>query len=304
MSEQLKYSFKKERMQFFRTLKFMGFILAIFGFAIANPLMYKFTGLMFNELNKSDKTPDTAMTATVTTTAELSDGNDVLDEILGGMGMDEMVSIYTHANTTYAFCLVSFTSYSLLIMMLVMMSPAGGEQKKRAMIVPQCCGLKTSCYLIPKFVIYPLAAFVLTFLGGLTAGGLCDVLYDVDRVSFDMMALGSLFIAIYVAFIVAIYLSLGICSSRAGLMVGAVFIGQMFLQSMLEAMGLSDYQPFSLVTVANQMYYEGYDLAEKTPSILVSIGLALVIGVLMFVLAVAVLNAKKIDNQEEEKPEF
>lgn len=300
MSDQLRYSFKKESAQFFRTFKFLGFILAIFGFAIANPPLYKMSGILFSQLNSNQQT--NTMTAAVTT--QLSNGDNTIGDMLGGMDINDMASIYSNANSTYALSLYSFSNYSLLVILLVMMSTAGGEQKKRAMIVPQCCGLKTGNYLIPKFVIYPLSAFALTFLGGLTAGGLCNALFDTGKVSFGMMMLGSLFISVYIAFIVTLFLSLGICTSRAGLMVGAVFLGQMFLQNMLEAMGLSDYQPFSLVTVTSQMFNEGYDLSEKTASILVAIGLAIVISVLMFVLAVAVLNAKKIDNQEEVKPEF
>ena len=300
MSAQMKYSFKKEGAYLFRTFKFLGLVLAIFGFAIANPLMYKVTGLLFKQLNANQPT------ATVQVEVDPSEGgsDSIMDGLLGGMGMGDMAEMYSRADTTLTMSLVSFSTYSLLIIMLVMMSTAGGELKKRAMIVPLCSGLKFKNYLVPKFVIYPLTVFAVTFLGGLTSGGLCNALFEEGRVGFGMIALGSLLMAIYAAFIIAIYLSLGLCTSRAGLMVGAVFLGQMFLRSTLEGMGLEDYQPFSLVTVVASMYYEGYDLSAKLTSILVSIGLAVVIGVLMFVLALGVLNAKKIDNQEEEKPAF
>ena len=119
-----------------------------------------------------------------------------------------------------------------------------------------------------------------------------------------MIAFGSLLIAIYLSFVVTVYLSLGICTSRPGIMAGSVFLGQLFLQTMLNGMGLSDYQPFTLLSAAGSMFFDGYDLSEKMPSILTAIGLSIVIGVLMFFLALGVLNAKKIDNQEEEKPAF
>ena len=300
MNAQMKYSFKKEGAYLFRTFKFLGLVLAIFGFAIANPLMYKVTGLLFKQLNANQPT------ATVQVEVDPAEGgsDSIMDGLLGGMGMGDMAEMYSRADSTLMLSLVSFSSYSLLIIMLVMMSTAGGELKRRTMIVPMCSGLKFKNYLAPKFVIYPLVVFAVTFLGGLTSGGLCNALFEEGRVGFGMIALGSLLMAIYAAFIIAIYLSLGLCTSRAGIMVGAVFLGQLFLQSTLEGMGLEDYQPFSLVTVVRNMYYEGYDLSAKLTSILVSIGLAVVIGVLMFVLALGVLNAKKIDNQEEEKPAF
>lgn len=299
MSSQLKYSFKKESAQFFRTFKFWGFVLAVFGFAIANPLMYKVTGMLFKQLNENGG----GFTMTVQTSA-VSDSASPADDLLGGMGIGDMATMYSRADSTLSLSLYSFSSYSLLIILLVMMSAAGGEQKKRAMIVPMCSGLKFKNYLIPKFVIYPLSAFALTFFGGLTAGGLCNALCEEGRVGFGMIAFGSLLISVYMAFIVAVYLSLGLCTSRPGLMAGAVFIGQMILQNMLEGMGLGDYQPFSAVTAVSSMFAPGYDLKEKTPSILTSIGLSVVIGVLMFFLALGVLGAKKIDNTEEEKPAF
>lgn len=299
MSDQLKYSFKKERMLFFRTFKLWGIALAIFGFAVFNPLMYKLSGILFSQLNSNQQ----SMTATVQA-SEISGGESPVNDLLGGMGISDMAAMYSSADSTFSLSLTNFSMYSLLIILLIMRSPAGGEQKKRAMIVPQCSGLKFKNYLIPKFVIYPLAVFVLTFFGGLTAGGLCNALFDNNRVGVEMIALGSLLIAVYLAFVVTVFLSLGICTSRPGLMAGAVFIGQLLLQTMLESMGLSDYQPFTLITVVGTMFNPGYELSEKTPSILVAVGLAVIISVLMFFLALGVMNAKKIDNQEEEKPAF
>lgn len=302
MSMQLKYSFKKESAQFFRTFKFWGIVLAVLGFALANPIMYKISGMLFSELNKAADKPQTAAVQ-----MSFSDDTEVLPDegLLGGVGIGDMAAMYSSANSTFAMSLMSFVSYSLLVVMLVMMSAAGGEQKKRAMIVPICSGLKNKNYLIPKFVIYPLSVFALTFLGSLMAGGLCNAMFEYGKVSMGMIALGGLLISVYLSFIVMVYLSLGLCTSRPGLMVGAVFLGQLFLQSMLEGMGLRDYQPFSLVTVLGEMYTTpNYDLAAKKPSILTAIGLSIVIGALMFFLALGVLNAKKIDNEEEEKPAF
>ena len=298
MSSQLRYSFKKESAQFFRKFKFWGIVLAIFGFAFANPMMYKVTGILFKQLNDNQQ-----FTVAIQTSA-MPDSENPADDLLGGLGIGDMAAMYSRADSTFSMSLINFSSYSLLIILLVMMSAAGGEQKKRAMIVPMCSGLKFKNYLIPKFVIYPLSVFALTFLGGLTAGGLCNSLFEAGRVSFGIVALGSLLISVYMAFIVTVYLSLGLCTSRPGVMAGAVFIGQMILQSMLEGMGLGDYQPFTLVTVLSLMSAPDFELSEKMPSILTAIGLSIVIGVLMFFLALAVLGAKKIDNTEEEKPAF
>lgn len=294
MKAQLKYSFKKERALFFRRYHFLGIVLAVFGFAIANPLMLKAIDVM-REMTEQMQQP--------TQTAQIAAASNGLS---GAGGLEAMMGMFQSAAFVFSYTLVQLASYSLLIIMLVIRSAAGGEQKKRAMIVPLCSGLKNKNYLVPKFVIYPLATLAITFFGGLIAGGLCNAMFKFDHVGFDMVAFGALIMAVYLAFIVTVYLSLGICSSRPGLMVGAVYLGQTFLQYFLDARGLSDYQPFTLISAAGIIFTAGedFDLSAKLPSIYTAMGLCVVIGVLMFLLALGVLNAKKIDNTEEEKPAF
>ncbi len=307
MSAQLKFSFKKESAMFFRTFKLWGMIIAIFSFALANPLMGKFSEIVLREMTKSDIANASQQTAAITyvQTADVPDGETSSDDgLLGGMGLEDAVGMYSDASMMTSMSLVSFATYSLLIAMLVIKAAAGGEQKKRAMIVPLCSGLSVKNYITPKFVIYPTAMFAITFLGGLTSGGLCNALFEHNKAGIDTIALGSLFMAVYTTLIITMFLSLGICTSRPGLMVALVFVGQLFLQSLLEAMKLDDYQPFSLISVTGEMFNAGYDLSAKTASILTAIGLSIVICVLMYFLAFGVLNAKKIDNTEEDKPEF
>lgn len=295
MSNQLKFSFKKESAHFFRTFKFWGIVIAVFGFAIANPVMYKLSGVLLAELNKGG----TEIQAAVQPSPEDAGG------IFGGMDFSEMVGMYNDATVMFATCLTSFAEFSLLAAMLIMMSAAGGEQKKRAMIVPLCSGLQTKNYLIPKFVIYPLSTFALTFLGGLLSGGLCNSVFENRKVSGGYIALGALFIAVYFSFIVTVYLSLGLCTSRPGIMVAAVFISRTILQTFLDSAGLTDFQPFTLMTlVSGTMFAPGFSLSDNLPSILTAVALSIVIEVLMYFLAVLVLNAKKIDNTAEDKPEF
>lgn len=286
MSNQLKYSFKKEWALYFRRFQFLGMVLATFGFAVVNPLLYKMTSEMLSVMNDLSASSE-----------ELLGGS---DELLASVGLYGSAS----ASMIYPMCVMYFATYSLLIVILVMRSAAGGEQKKRAMTVPMCGGLKYKNYLLPKFVIYPLSMFVMTFLGCLVSGGLCNAMFKEDPVGFDAMSFAALLMSVYVMFIVTVYLSLGICTSRPGIMAASVFLGQMFISSFLEGVGLSEYHPFALLTNIGAMFSEGYDLSEKLPSILTAIALSLVICVLMYFLALGVLSAKRINNQEENKPEF
>lgn len=294
MKAQLRYSYKKDWALFVRRFHLLGMLLGIFGFAIANPLICKLMDAMMKIANEMEFPTQTAAIGTT------SNG------VSGAMGLEGVMSMFQSASFSFGYTISQMIAYSLLIIMLVIRSAAGGEQKKRTMIVPMCSGLRHKSYLIPKFVIYPLSTLVLTFLGGMTAGGLCNALFAVDRVSVGMMAFSSLIMAVYCSFIVTIYLALGLCTSRPGLMTGAVYLGQMILPSLLDGMGLTDYQPFMLMSEASSlvMPVEGFKLSERLPSIFTAMGLCVVIGVLMYFLARAVLGAKKIDNTEEDKPAF
>lgn len=299
MSAQLKYGFKKESAQFFRGFKLLGIVLAIFGFALVYPLMFKTAGVLLNEMSGAD-TPQvgTAMIA--------ADSEPVAEAGTGGMGLGEFAAVYSSASAVFSMSLMSIAMYSALVIMLVMMKPAGGEQKKRAMIVPLCCGLQYKNYLIPKFVIYPLSVFAVSFLGGLAAGGICSSLFTSNNISADTIALASLMIGVYMAFIITVYLALGLCSSRPGVMVGVVFLGQMILPSLLAAIGLSDYQPFALINLISGLSdpNAGDILSENLTNILISSAITIAIGTLLYFITLAVLNGKRVDNQEEDKPEF
>lgn len=285
---QLKYSFSKEWIHFWRTGKFWGVLGGIVAFAISNPLMFRFTAYILDEMQKQQ-------TASVG-----AQGGSVDASVFG-----DMASTYSDGGLMFAMSLVSLSTYSLLIVMLLLMPAAGGEQKKRAMIVPMCAGLKYENYLTPKFVIYPLLVFAETFFCGLLSGGLCRVLFTENVPSMENIVLSSVLMAVYMAFITSVYLSVGLCTSRAGVMVPVVFLGQTVVQSILEGFGLTDYHPFALPTLINRVNFaEGFDLADNLASITVSVVLAVVVSVMMYFLALGVLNAKKVDNQSEKRPEF
>lgn len=306
MNAQLKYSFKKEGAQFTRKCKLLGIALAILGFALLNPLMYKFISVVLNGMDGMELPgfDGQEMQAEIQLTS--SEGGSGLDGLSGGMSFGDVTDAYNSAQTMFSMSLAGMVSYSLLIIMIVMMKPAGGEQKKRAMIVPLCCGLDYKNYLIPKFIIYPLSVFGFAFLGGLTAGGLCNSLFANDILSVGQVALVSFMLGIYMAFIITVYLALGLCTSHPGAMVAAVFVGQLFLPSIIAAMGLSSYQPFALLNLIGALSDPslGDILSENLTNILVSSAVAIAISVLMFFITLAVLNNKRVDNQQEDKPEF
>ena len=278
---QIKAGFKKEWLQFTRTFRLGGILLGIMSFAFVDPLMYWGIGLIMQ---------------TLTDTYGMIGGTTELDSALG--------MLFGNAGMVYGGTMAELCSTSLLIVMLVLMSPCGGEQKKRATIIPSCTGLEFFNYLVPKYVLYPGAVFVVSFVSCCISGGLCNILFTEGTVSAGMVLLGAAMCAVYMAFYMVVYMSIGLCTSRPGLVTVCMYLGVSLVQIILASFDLTDYHPLTLRSlVCGGMFSEDFVLADNVGSISVGIALSVVIGVMMFILTLTVLKGKKINNQED-KPEF
>lgn len=290
---QLKYSLKKEWAQFSRTFRLWGIIIAALATALLYILMFKFTGAIFESMEQMG---EMSMSA--------ASGGNLFGDL--GINMDDMIAMYLDAGMMYSVVMSSICSIALLVIVLVLGSAAGGEQKKRAMIVPLCSGLDNKSYVLAKFIVYPISVFVIIFLTALLSGVLCNALFPNNKVGFDLVLLGSVLAGIYMTFAVSIFLSLGLCTSKPGIMAAIVYIGTTILQTVFIRFQLYDYNPFTLLNlISGEMFANPeFSLADNAASIAVGVVISLLISVLMCLLAIAVLNAKKINNQEEKKPEF
>ena len=290
---QLKYSLKKEWAQFSRTFRLWGIIIAALATALLYILMFKFTGAVFESMEQMG---EMSMSA--------ASGGNLFGDL--GINMEDMIAMYLDAGMMYSVVMSSICSIALLVIVLVLGSAAGGEQKKRAMIVPLCSGLNNKSYVLAKFIVYPISVFVIIFLTALLSGALCNALFPNNKVGFDLVLLGSVLAGIYMMFAVSIFLSLGLCTSKPGIMAAIVYIGTTILQTVFIRFQLNDYNPFTLLNlISGEMFANpDFSLADNAASIAVGVVISLLISVLMCLLAIAVLNAKKINNQEEKKPEF
>ena len=305
---QLKYSFKKEWSHFSRTLRIWGVIAAILGFAVANPLMFKFMAVIMNEvmpgISDGSDAPAFSQASISVMAAQASDNGG--GSIFGSIDISGALSMYSDAGMMFSVSLASFATNGLLVIMLLLMSAAGGEQKKRAMIVPMCSGLEYKNYLIPKFVIYPLFTFSISFASAIIAGSLCNSMFENNKISVGRILLTSLDMSVYMMFIVCVFLSLGLCTSRPGIMVPSIYLGQMLVESLLNGLGMLRYHPFALLGYVDSgiITSSEYPFEDEAASFITAIILSLVICVLMYFLALGVLKAKKINNQKEIEPEF
>lgn len=270
---QIKAGFKKEWLQFSRTFRFGGMLLATLSFAFVDPLLIWLMESLVNSV--------------------MDGGTEEIFSLLGGSGL---------AESSYSGVLSELASTSMVIIMLIMMSPCGGEQKKRATIIPSCTGLGYFEYLVPKFVLYPLTVFVCGFASSCIGGGMSALLFG--GLDVGIVLLGAVLCSVYMAFIMVLYMALGLCTNRPGIMTAVVYAGIPLVSMILTGLDLTDYHPLTLRTlVTGGMFEEGFSAADNAASIIVGVLLSIVISVLLFVLTYAVQKGKKINNQED-KPEF
>lgn len=303
---QLNYCFKKEWAQFTRTYRLLVILIAFVAISVSNPALFGFTNAILQGLN-AEELPGTEQTASISLSAsDFQDApNGGTDDIFGELGFEDVMDVYSDAGLMFSLTASTVVSTGSLVIMIALIPMAGGEQKKRAMIVPMCSGLSFKNYLIPKFVIYPLAIFTVTFLSVFGAGMLCEAIFPNNHPVIVNVVLTAFLAAIYVVFLTTVHMSLGLCTSRPGVMAVVVYGGSSIIESLLQGFGLVRFHPFALTTlIANICISSDFSIADEASNILISVIISLVVCVVMFFLALAVLSAKKINNREEIKPEF
>lgn len=265
-----KTGLQKEMMFFCRSFRIWGVVIAAFGFAILDPLMMK---------------------ALDSLTASMSE----LDPTLAGLEFSDMMNM---SQMGVAGAMGDLTSTMLLIMMLVIMYAAGGELKKRSMIIPQNAGLTPQLYLLPKFMLYPIFGALLTFIGLLCSWLFSFVLYSEVNVSFSGMLLAGLLAAVLQLFMMTVYLTLGLCTAKAGLSVAVVYGGNVLLSALFTSLGADKFHPFTLLSQAQDIVMgEEIDQANFWGSIAVT----LLLVALCYLVTLFVISAKRIDNRGAEE---
>ena len=128
------------------------------------------------------------------------------------------------------------------------MSAAGGEQKKRSVIMPTCAGLSPSGYVMPKFIVYPLAIVLMSFIGGMITGGISNLIYNNELIISDIV-FSSVCSAIYMFFITAVYFLAGLSTGRPGISVIIVYAGSTIVPLILQALNMNNFVLSMVVTV-------------------------------------------------------
>lgn len=288
----MKFAFKKELMYFSRTFRMFGVIFAILIISLFDPLVYKgmmvFMDMMGEQLEQSGFTVTAdAGTAASAASADSDAGNpfEGLTEMYESLRAPEIASA----------AVSDFTSTSALIIFLVLMQPSGGEQKKRSTILPLCAGLTPIRYIVPKFVIYPLTAFLSSLIALPLCAGVSVFLFGGEISFANSLAAGAM-VGLYLAFLIVIELTLGICTARPGLAAIFTILGSSLLPTVLALFRINRFNPFVLPELASD-FLNG---EAGTLNLWVSVMVTVVVGVILFFTTLLTQTARRIDNSGNE----
>ncbi|MCL2108396.1 MAG: hypothetical protein FWH20_03510 [Oscillospiraceae bacterium] len=296
MDIQVKASFKKELLGFFRT-KIAVILIAVFiGFAIFTPAMLKGMEIMFDLL-------DTAVSGMDMEESGLGDEADAAMAELGAQleAVSTMFS-FTDASTGVTSTVGDISMTLLIVFLLVIIPVAGGEQKKRSIIIPRSAGLSNTAYILPKFIIYPITAMVLCIAATLVSAGLSVILTVNNDLVFSQVLLAGILAGINLAMYTSFHISLGTATGKAGMSAAICIVASMFIPALFALLGtgidseLLLYNPFSLNSMSVRALYEVPDTAEMLFSVIFAFALMAIV----YFVSLFAQNAKRVDNSGNE----
>ena len=272
----IKSGIKKELMLFTRGFKLLGVIITILAISLLYPFTYKSMELMANQIS------DMSQQFGGETQGQVENAASSINNMLGSIS--EMYG-GSMAAVGFKTGVSSLTSTGSLVIMLLLMSAAGGEQKKRSVIMPTCAGLSPSGYVMPKFIVYPLAIGLMSFIGGMITGGISNLIYNNELIISDIV-FSSVCSAIYMFFITAVYFLTG-----PGISVIIVYAGSTIVPLILQALNIDKYNPFTLQTLLMSSYSDA-DMNNFVLSMVVTV----VLSVISCLLTIMITTLRKIDN--------
>lgn len=293
----LSSALKKEFMYFSRTWRLFGVVFAIMIFALADPIMIKGMGLLMNSfIEIAEEQSEAAIAAGEEDAVMFTEEDTAALSVFSEMDASGMM----------AMSIGDFTSTAVLIVLLLMMGPSGSEQKKRSIIIPRCAGLTPNMYVTPKFILYPVTGFLAGFLGMFLCAGVTSLMFE-GAIDMGMLALGAVSVGLYIAFVMILELTLGICTERPGVSVITVLAATTVIPTLLSSFRIDKFNPFALPSIAQNAFLtdatvmgvSGNAELDMT-NVAVSLIVTVILSLILYFTTLFVLTARQIENEGNE----
>ncbi len=290
----LKTGLRKEFMYLSRTGKLVGVIIAMLVFAFCDGLMLKATTMMMD-----------AMATTVEQQSQnINDGSETAAEFNEiASSMNTLTKVYKDMDAPYvtASSITDISGLGILITLLVIKSACGGEQKMRSVVIPRCAGLTPKMYIMPKFILYPAIIFILAFGAVFISGGMAVLLFE-GSVPFMNLLVSGACLGVYLAFVMILMLTLGICTAKPGVSVILVLVMVNILPSLLASYRVDRFNPFALPTIISNAVMTGEDLSASLDvlNLSVSLGVTVILSAILYFVTLFAISAKEVRNEGNE----
>ncbi len=290
----LKTGLRKEFMYLSRTGKLVGVIIAMLVFALCDGLALKGTTMLMDDMA-------TAMEQQAETIED--DSEDAADFNKLASSMSTISEEYKNMDAPYvtASSILDISGAGMLIALLVIKSACGGEQKKRSVVIPRCAGLTPKMYIMPKFILYPAIIFVLAFAAVFIAGGMAALLFE-GSVPFTNLLVSGLCLGVYLAFVMILMLTLGICTAKPGVSVILVLVMVNILPTLLASYRVDRFNPFALPNIISNSVMAGGDFSASFDvlNLSVSLGVTVVLSAILYFVTLFAISAKEVRNEGNE----
>ena len=131
--------------------------------------------------------------------------------------------------------------------------------------------------------------------------GITSLMFKGMTVTAGQLALVALLAAVFNAFMITLYFTLGICTKKAGLSVVIMYGGNVIFTTLFNALGADKFHPFTLTTQCQNIITQR---EIDSANLWGSIGISLLLMLLCYFVTLFVVSAKKIDNRGVEEMEL
>lgn len=293
----LSSALKKEFMYFSRTFRLFGVVFSIMIFALADPVMIKGMGMLMDYVvDVAEEQSEAAIAAGEEDAVMFTEEDTAALSVFADLDASGMM----------AMSIGDFTSTAVLIVLLIMMGPSGSEQKKRSIIIPRCAGLTPNMYVTPKFILYPLTGFLSGFLGLFVCAGVTSLMFE-GTIDMGMLALAAVSVGLYIAFVMILELTLGICTEKPGVSVITVLATTSVVPVLLSSFRIDKFNPFALPSIAQNAFLtdatvmgvQGNAELDMT-NVGVSLLITVILSLILYFTTLFVLTARQIENEGNE----
>ena len=285
---QIKANFKKELLAFRRTKTLLVLTCVFIGLAVFNPLMLKGLDVIVTVANEA-----------IEITVEQPQDNEIDPDV----AVLSALPPFTHASRGVESIISDLPTIGLIVFLLMINRFAGGEQKRRSIIIPRSSGLRPLGYLLPKFVVYPLAVLALSVAAVFAAAMVSIPLTEVNDLVYSRVLLSGILLGVYLMMYVCFHLTIGTATGKAGMSAAICIAVSIILPGIFAALSVGTdgdfiaYNPFALSTMAILSVREVPDTTE----LMVTAAAAFAIMLAVYFVALFAQNAKRIDNSGNEK---